>query len=86
MLSFCRHVRVFACYLITFNIVHGSLAGRLPFIIKTFIILMYCGLVFDVMLHADNFFEHQIVAFPHAEALVNLLCGKVGSVGIQAYL
>ena len=47
---------------------------------------MYCSLVFDVMLYADSFFEHQIVAFRHAEALVNLLCGKVGSVGIQAYL
>ena len=47
---------------------------------------MYCGLVFDVMSYADSFFKHQIVAFRHSEALVNLLCGKVGFVGIQAYL
>ena len=38
------------------------------------------------MLCSDCFLEHQIVAFLHAEASVNLLGGKVGLVGIQADL
>lgn len=35
---------------------------------------------------SDFFFEHQIMTFVHAQSFIDVLCGNIALVGIQAYL